>query len=139
MLITWPMAKWERGEVDVPLRLSHPLGHQVTTGHTKESALGLCRDRLCQKRLSRSRRSVEQDTPPWRPLASKELRKLDGQDDCLLERFLGLGETGHIVPLDIGRFRQDGALQTLAQLLDLRIIVVASSAAVALDIWSARR
>jgi len=107
-----------------PLRLSHPLGHEVRTRHGEERALGLGRDRLGEERFTCSGRSVEEDTAPRGTLAGEELGKLDGKNDRLLERLLGLLETGDIVPTDVGRLGDNRARQRAAQLLDLGVVPV---------------
>ena len=68
--------------------------------------------------------SVEENAAPRLTLSCEKVRELDWQDDGLLERLLGLLETGHIVPLDIRRLAQDRPVERRPQLLFLLVLVV---------------
>ena len=54
----------------------------------------------------------------------EKMRKLDGQDDSLLERLLGCFQSCNIRPLDIWFFREDGRLQCALQLFCVCIVLV---------------
>ena len=102
---------------DVPFTFTHPFADQVGTAHAEECALGLCRNRLGQITLTRSRRAVQQYALPGLPLPLEQVRKLDGQQYGLLQRLLGTFETSNIVPFDVGPVLQNGARECATQLL----------------------
>lgn len=89
-----------------PLGLSHPFADQVRAAHTKECALCLCCNCLRKERFSRPWRTVQEDTTPWRPLASEKVRELDGQNHSFLESLFGALQSRHIIPRHVGRFGQ---------------------------------
>lgn len=64
-----------------------------------------------KKRVRSQGYPIEQDALPGSPLASEEVGELDGENDGLLEGLLGLLQSGHIIPADVGLLRQDRALQ----------------------------
>ena len=51
--------------------------------------------------------------------------KLYGQNDSLLERFLGLVETCYIFPSDVRLLREDGACEGTTKLLGVGILFFA--------------
>jgi hypothetical protein len=74
--------------VSLPFTLSHPLRYQVTTTDAEEGAIRFSRNRLCKIGFSGTWRPVEQDALPRLPLASKQVRELDGKNDRFFQGFL---------------------------------------------------
>ena len=77
--------------------------------------------------------SIEENTAPRLALACEKMREFDGKNDGFLEGFLGLVETSDVIPLDVGRFGEDGttqrALKALLFLIFIIIVVVALASA----------
>lgn len=92
-----------------PFTLTHPLADQVRRTDAEEGTLGLCGDCLGEETLSSPGRTVQEDAAPRCPLAGKEVRELDREDDGFFQGLLGLFETGNVFPPDVGRLGQDGA------------------------------
>jgi hypothetical protein len=53
--------------------------------------------------------SVQQDAAPGCALAREQVRKLQGQDDSLLQRLFRALEAAHIAPPHVGLFLDNGA------------------------------
>lgn len=93
----------------IPLRITLPFANQITGADAEEGALRLRCHRLREVALPRSRWAVKQDAPPGRALARKQMGKLDGQDDGLLQRLLGHLEPRDVIPADVGFVYEDRA------------------------------
>lgn len=90
-----------------PLTLTHPFRYQIRRGYRKEGAVGLRSYSFCQKRFTSSWRSVQKNTSPWYTFSSKQMRKLDGQDDSFFKSFFCSVQSGNIIPTNIGFFRKN--------------------------------
>jgi hypothetical protein len=107
----------------VPFRITLPLAHEVTRADTEERALRLRRYRLGKVALPRTRGSIKQDTSPRCALPCKQMRKLDWQDDSLLQRLLGCLKPCDIIPADVWLVHEDRTRETCTEFLHLGVLV----------------
>src|SRR6266702_1143573 len=109
-------------EGHIPLRITLPLAHQITGTNAEESALRLRCHRLGEVALPRTRWSIKQNASPRRALAREQMRKLDWQDDCLLQRLFGDLEPRAVVPANVRLVDKYSAREACTELLHLRVL-----------------
>lgn len=78
----------QSGLFSLPFTLTHPLRYQVATTDAEEGAIRFGRNSLCKIGFSGTGGPVKQNALPRLPLASKQVRELDGENDRFLQGFL---------------------------------------------------
>ena len=105
------------------LALSHIFAHYIATWYWEESGLGhLGGAGFGYESFACAGRAVEKNSFPGFTISFEYLRKTHGHDDGFLQRIFGFGETGNIIPADIGFLFDNNPLKVILHLAFLIFI-----------------